>query len=70
MTHPPLQTRCPHCGKLVTWDKTSPWRPFCSERCRLIDLGAWLNEHHRISRPEVEGDDHPLQEDGEFPQND
>jgi endogenous inhibitor of DNA gyrase (YacG/DUF329 family) len=29
----------------------SKWRPFCSERCRLIDLGEWLDETHRISEP-------------------
>ncbi|MCG6986498.1 MAG: DNA gyrase inhibitor YacG, partial [Thiocapsa sp.] len=39
---------CPHCGKPVVWGSTSPWRPFCSERCRLIDLGDWLDENHRI----------------------
>lgn len=42
------QTPCPTCGKAVTWSEASPWRPFCSERCRLIDLGDWLEERHRI----------------------
>jgi endogenous inhibitor of DNA gyrase (YacG/DUF329 family) len=28
--------------------QTAPYRPFCSERCRLIDLGAWLSEGHAI----------------------
>ncbi len=40
--------KCPTCGKPVKWDKSSKWRPFCSERCRLIDLGEWANESHRI----------------------
>ncbi|AFL75738.1 DNA gyrase inhibitor YacG [Thiocystis violascens] len=40
---------CPHCGKPVEWTETSTWRPFCSKRCRLIDLGDWLEENHRIS---------------------
>ncbi|MCU7857439.1 MAG: DNA gyrase inhibitor YacG, partial [Candidatus Thiodiazotropha sp. (ex Lucinoma borealis)] len=31
--------------------EASKWRPFCSERCRLIDLGDWLDESHRISEP-------------------
>jgi endogenous inhibitor of DNA gyrase (YacG/DUF329 family) len=35
----------------VPWTAASRWRPFCSERCRLIDLGEWLNESHRISEP-------------------
>jgi endogenous inhibitor of DNA gyrase (YacG/DUF329 family) len=32
----------------VEWSPESPYRPFCSERCRLIDLGAWFDERHRI----------------------
>lgn len=40
--------KCPHCGKEVRWVAESPFRPFCSERCRLIDLGAWASENHRI----------------------
>lgn len=43
-----LEVACPTCGKEVTWGKESRWRPFCSERCRLIDLGEWLNEEKRI----------------------
>ena len=40
--------KCPHCGKAVAWTPESPFRPFCSERCKLIDLGAWASESHRI----------------------
>jgi len=39
---------CPTCGKPVAWSPLSKWRPFCNERCRLIDLGEWLDEGHRI----------------------
>jgi endogenous inhibitor of DNA gyrase (YacG/DUF329 family) len=39
---------CPTCGKPVPWDASAPWRPFCSERCKLIDLGEWMSEGHRI----------------------
>ena len=42
---------CPTCGQQVPWTRDSRWRPFCSERCRLIDLGEWLEETHRISEP-------------------
>jgi uncharacterized protein len=42
---------CPTCGKPVSWTPEARWRPFCSERCRLIDLGEWLDEGHRISQP-------------------
>jgi endogenous inhibitor of DNA gyrase (YacG/DUF329 family) len=33
---------CPHCGSLAPWHADNPWRPFCSERCKQIDLGGWL----------------------------
>ncbi|ADP10006.1 MULTISPECIES: DNA gyrase inhibitor YacG [Erwinia] len=39
---------CPTCGKQVIWDKLSTWRPFCSKRCQLIDLGEWAAEEKRI----------------------
>jgi uncharacterized protein len=40
--------KCPTCRRPVTWSSESPHRPFCSDRCRLIDLGAWLTEQHTI----------------------
>ena len=39
---------CPTCNKPVEWSATSKWRPFCSERCRLIDLGAWVSGQRAI----------------------
>ena len=39
---------CPQCGKPVVWDTANRFRPFCSERCRVIDLGAWATESYRI----------------------
>lgn len=39
---------CPTCGRPVEWSEASPWRPFCTERCKLIDLGAWAAEKHAI----------------------
>jgi len=42
------EVSCPHCGKPVAWSPASKWRPFCSERCRLIDLGQWFSEEHAI----------------------
>ncbi|MGO9037375.1 MAG: DNA gyrase inhibitor YacG [Steroidobacteraceae bacterium] len=41
--------KCPTCGRPVEWSAASAYRPFCSDRCRLIDLGAWLDEKHRIA---------------------
>lgn len=40
---------CPHCQKEIRWDNKNPFRPFCSERCKLIDFGAWVNEKHVIA---------------------
>lgn len=45
--------KCPTCGAPVVWCEPSRYRPFCSERCRLIDLGEWLDESRRISREEA-----------------
>jgi endogenous inhibitor of DNA gyrase (YacG/DUF329 family) len=39
---------CPTCGRPVEWSSRSPYRPFCSKRCRLIDLGEWIEEERRI----------------------
>ncbi|WP_282040910.1 DNA gyrase inhibitor YacG [Halomonas alimentaria] len=45
----PLEVACPQCRKKVEWREDNPYRPFCSERCRLIDLGAWADGSHRIA---------------------
>lgn len=42
-----MQTHCPQCRQLTDWTD-NPHRPFCSERCRLVDLGAWLSEGYRV----------------------
>lgn len=49
------KVHCPTCGKEIVWDKSNPYRPFCSERCKLIDLGEWASESHRIPGEEVPG---------------
>jgi endogenous inhibitor of DNA gyrase (YacG/DUF329 family) len=41
--------KCPTCDTKVVWSEASPFRPFCSERCKLIDLGDWAAENHRIA---------------------
>jgi endogenous inhibitor of DNA gyrase (YacG/DUF329 family) len=47
---------CPNCGKAATYSKDNPFRPFCCERCKLIDLGAWAEENYRVA-VKGEGDD-------------
>ena len=49
-----VNVKCPTCGRSIEWSDQSPFRPFCSERCRVIDLGAWLTEKHAIPGDEVE----------------
>ncbi len=39
---------CPTCGKPAVFGPQNKWRPFCSERCKLIDLGDWANERYRV----------------------
>ena len=49
----PARVKCPTCKRELDW-RTAPYRPFCSERCRLIDLGAWLSGKHAIPGESVE----------------
>ena len=42
-----LRRQCPHCDREVTWPETATY-PFCSERCRLIDLGVWAAGDYRL----------------------
>ena len=42
--------RCPTCKKAGDW-LAGGFGPFCSERCKLVDLGKWLGEEHRIAEP-------------------
>jgi endogenous inhibitor of DNA gyrase (YacG/DUF329 family) len=39
--------KCPTCGKPAEW-KDNPFRPFCSERCQLVDLGRWVEGEYRV----------------------
>jgi hypothetical protein len=48
---------CPNCKKSVLWDQNSLYRPFCSKRCKLIDLGDWASENHSIPGTDVISDE-------------
>ena len=52
---------CPACGRPALFGAVNAWRPFCSKRCRLTDLGAWATESYRI--PAREEDDGGAPED-------
>ena len=45
---------CPRCGAESEYSPQNKWRPFCSERCRLIDLGQWASESYRVPTEEKE----------------
>lgn len=55
--HPHMRIRCPICNRVSDIADDAPHRPFCSSRCKTIDLGNWLGEAYRISRPLEENDD-------------
>ncbi|HEX4647198.1 MAG TPA: DNA gyrase inhibitor YacG [Steroidobacteraceae bacterium] len=54
--------KCPTCERELEWE-AAPFRPFCSERCRLIDLGAWLTEQRAIPAEPAPVQDNPIQEE-------
>jgi len=68
----PLIVTCPTCAKKIEYSLENKNRPFCSDRCKLIDLGDWASESYKIpvknvefdtSSNEKEGDDVPENED-------
>lgn len=61
--------KCPNCGKPAEL-KDNPHRPFCSERCKLIDFGNWADENYRVpaqdQRPSVEELEQQISDDGTY----
>jgi endogenous inhibitor of DNA gyrase (YacG/DUF329 family) len=57
-----MMARCPICDRVIESERLqeSPWRPFCSQRCRTIDLGRWLGEQYRM--PAVDAGADPAEE--------
>lgn len=58
----PKKVRCPNCKAPSAWED-NPWRPFCSERCRLLDLGQWLSGNYAIPGEKAESQNSPNSED-------
>jgi len=56
---------CPTCNRPVAWTEASKWRPFCSERCKLIDLGAWAAERHTVPGEPLTDDSTPSRDDAD-----
>ncbi len=55
-----VTVRCPICRKEVSFD--DPYMPFCSDRCRIIDLGNWASEKYVISTPTIQNELDELEE--------
>lgn len=60
-----MRVRCPTCRREIEWAE-APFRPFCSERCRLIDLGGWLTERHAIPGEPASSDEPGASAGNEF----
>jgi len=56
---PPRIVPCPHCGGDSVYAPSNAFRPFCSERCKHMDLGAWASEGFRVAS-EAPSDDQPF----------
>jgi hypothetical protein len=54
----PRTVPCPTCHRPAAFHPSNPWRPFCSERCRSADLGAWASESYRLPAQTPTEDDH------------
>ncbi len=59
MTTPdkPRTVRCPACGGPSQYSAANAWRPFCCERCKNHDFGAWASESYRVADPAPPGAD-------------
>jgi hypothetical protein len=65
-----MQVRCPVCKRKTTWEE-NPFRPFCSERCKLTDLGMWASEEYKVLGEDAENtrDDRQKNENNDAPEN-
>lgn len=63
-----IKVECPKCRKSIQWSQEFPWRPFCSERCKLMDLGEWASDHYVISgeQQHVSSNDNEQDEYGDY----
>ena len=53
---PLKRVRCPACGGQSIYDPSNPYRPFCGERCKNLDLGAWASERFTLPEQETNSD--------------
>ncbi len=62
-----MKVNCPECGKLVEWDQGNPYRPFCSERCKMVDLGEWALGYRFIPGEKLPQDEETGEDDPSLP---
>jgi len=58
--------QCPRCGSPAAFGPENKWRPFCSERCKLIDLGLWASESYRIPESSEPSSQDEAPDDGQL----
>lgn len=58
-----MNVKCPTCQKEIEWSEQYPYRPFCCQRCKLIDLGAWASGEHAIAGEPATPLDEPYSSD-------
>lgn len=60
-----MKIKCPACKQKTEW-QNNPYRPFCSERCKLIDLGEWASEKYKIEgRPDDNSSELPSEKESD-----
>lgn len=62
-TTQPRMVKCPTCNKQVAWVMEEKFKPFCCERCKLIDLGEWVMEEKKIAGDPIALDSDPVEID-------
>ena len=50
--------KCPYCNREIEYSRENPYRPFCSKKCKMADLGAWFSEEYTVSSPLIPEDDY------------
>lgn len=60
---PQRKVPCPHCGALTVYSLDNSWRPFCSERCKSLDFGAWASESYRVQAKPDAADIEAMEQD-------
>lgn len=58
-----MKVKCPQCQKEIEYSSQNPYRPFCSERCKLIDLGEWADQKYSVPAHDMPPEDSYTEEE-------